>query len=73
MVNNVEIKCAKIKISCSYSHCCCCYALRAYDEEIDNKPEVNIPLENDVCVEGQDIHNAICDYLVEQGLICKKC
>ena len=32
-------------------------------------PEVNIPPENEVCDEGQDTGNAICDYLVEQDVI----
>ena len=39
------------------------------DEEIDNEPEVNIPPESEVCDVGEDIRNAICDYLVEQGVI----
>lgn len=40
------------------------------DEVVDNEePDVNIPLENEVCEEGQDVRNTICDYLVKQGLI----
>ena len=39
------------------------------DEEIAIEPEVNIPPENEVCSEGQDIRNAICDYLVEHCVI----
>ena len=39
------------------------------DEKIAIEPEVNIPPENEVCNEGQDICNAICDYLVEHCVI----
>ena len=39
------------------------------DEKIAIEPEVNIPPENEVCNEGQDIRNAICDYLVEHCVI----
>ena len=39
------------------------------EEKIDNDPEVNIPPENELYDEGQDIRNAICDYLVEQRVI----
>ena len=49
-----------------------CLELRDFyepDKEIDNEPEINIPPENEVCDEGQDIRNATCIYLVEQGVI----